>query len=92
MKRLFRGPATFWNQHYWNHFKLVVLPIAAIDVIADFINPSGLIEGPLRIAPILRPLIFTANVRSVRKHARSIRRYLETPTPAHEHPRCVPVI
>ena len=67
MKRLFRGPATFWNQHYWNHFKLVLLPIALVDVIADYINPDGLIRGPVRIAPILRPFLFTANIRSIRE-------------------------
>ena len=67
MKRLFRGPATFWNQHYWNHFKLIVLPIALLDVIADFMNPDGLIRGPVRLAPILRPVLFTANVRSIRE-------------------------
>ena len=43
------------------------LPIALIDVLTDFATEDGLIPGPVRLAPILRPVIFTANVRRVRE-------------------------
>lgn len=66
VKRLFRGPDTFWGNR-WNVVKLTLLPIALIDVLADFLSTDGLIRGPVRLAPILRPMIFTVNIRQIRE-------------------------
>ena len=66
VKRLFRGPDTFWGNR-WNLVKLTLLPIALLDVLADFLSADGLIRGPVRLAPILRPMIFTVNIRQIRE-------------------------
>ena len=48
LKRLFRGPGSFWSNR-WSVFRLIVMPFAVVDVIADLSRDEGLIPGPVRL-------------------------------------------
>jgi hypothetical protein len=71
MKRLFKGRATFWRNRA-NLVKMLLLLTALLDVTSFWVRRDGLIIGPLRLAPLIRPIIVITNERRLRETTMSV--------------------
>ena len=71
LKWAWKGGTSFW-ENGWNKVKLTLITLSLIDVGSFWVSSDGLIVGPLRLAPLIRPFLVVVKERRLRETSLSI--------------------